>query len=206
MGTAGRPSDVARCAEIGCRVGVLKSRRFVVPWEVVEQSLGTVLPDAYKAFIEYFGPGRFSEEFQYFTPGIESSGSELVHLVKRNHERWIDSPQLPVAGTVPFPEPGGVLMFASIGDDALAQWRTGSGDPNTWDIVVKDGCLDGDLEFDGDVLDLVTAMLDEAPPVADLEYYPELMAVFIPGDGLVPDGARRRRLEPISHFAPDIAA
>lgn len=205
MGTAGRSSDLERCGAIGRRVGVLESRCFVVPWDVVERSLGTMLPDGYKAFIEYFGPGRFSGELQYFTPGIESSGYELVHLVKRNHERWIGAPRFP-DDTPPFPEPGGVLMFASIGDDATAQWRTRPGDPNTWGIVIDHGSLAGDLEFAGDLLDLVTAMLDEAPEVDDLEYYPELMAVFVPGDGSVPDGARLRRLEPISHFATHGAA
>jgi hypothetical protein len=83
----------------------------------------------------------------------------------------------------PFPEPGGPLMFALIGDDATAQWRTASADPNEWTIVIDHGTLDGDLEFAGDFLDLVTAMLDEAPAVEELEYYPELMAVFVPGDG-----------------------
>jgi hypothetical protein len=55
------------------------------------------------------------------------------------------------------------------------------------------------------LLDLVTAMLDEAPEVDDLEYDPELMAVFEPGDGSVPPGGRRTRLEPISRFAADDA-
>jgi hypothetical protein len=167
----------------------------------VERNLGTALPDSYKAFIEYFGPGRFSEELQYFTPGIESSDYELVHLVKRNHEDWRDMPGRPIDSTPPFPEPGGMLMFASIGDDATAQWRTGSAGPNTWRIVIDHGCLTGDLEFDGDFLDLVAAMLSEAPTVDDLQYYPELMAVFVPGDGSAPDGTRLRRLEPISRFA-----
>lgn len=202
---AGRSSDLERCVAIGQRVGVLKSRCFVVPWDVVEQSLGAVLPDAYKAFIEYFGPGCFSEELQYFTPGIASSAYELVHLAKRNHARWLTGPWVPGAAP-PFPEHGGVLMFASIGDDALAKWRTGSGDPNTWSIVIDHGRLNGDLDFDGDFLDLVIAMLDQAPAVDDLQYYPELMAVFVPGDGSVPDGARMQRLEPISRFAADSAS
>ena len=204
---AGRSSDLERCAAIGRRVGVFESRCFVVPWNVVERSLGTMLPDAYKAFIEYFGPGCFSEEFQYFTPGIESSAYELVHVVLRNHGRWSSVPWThALADTVPFPESGGVLMFARIGDDATAQWRTGSGDPNSWGIVIDHGSLTGDLEFVGDFLDLVSAMLDEAPEVDDLEYYPELMAVFFPGDGSVPDGARMLRLEPISCFATHGAA
>jgi hypothetical protein len=152
----------------------------------VERSLGTVLPDSYKAFIEYFGPGRFSEELQYFTPGIEASAYELIHVVKRNHERWCGMPQRSIDSAPPFPEPSGMLMFASIGDDATAQWRTGPEDPNSWRIVIDHGCLTGDLEFDGDFLDLVTAMLVEAREVDDLEYDPELMAVFVPGDGLEP--------------------
>lgn len=196
----GRSSDLERCEAIGRRIGVPESRCFVVPWDVVERNLGTVLPDAYKAFVEHFGPGRFSEEFQYFTPGIESSGYELVHLVMRNHTRWITAPRLP-DDVPPFPEPGGMLMFASIGDDATAQWRTGPGDPNIWGIVIDHGSLEGDLEFAGDFLDLVIAMLDEASEVDDLEYYPELMAVFVPEDGSVPDRARLLRLEPISRFA-----
>jgi hypothetical protein len=172
----------------------------------VERDLGTALPDAYKAFIEYFGPGRFSEEFQYFTPGIESSGYELVHLVRKNHARWRSAPRLAVEGVPPFPEPGGVLRFAWIGDGATAQWRTGAEHPNDWGIVVEHGRMDGDLEFDGDVLDLVAAMLDETPEVDALEYYPQLMAVFVPGDGSVRTGSRLTRLEPISRFAADGAA
>jgi hypothetical protein len=92
-------------------------------------------------------------------------------------------------------------MFGWIGDDATAQWQTGAPDPNAWSIVIDHGALDGDLEFAGDFLDLVIAMLDEAPGVDDLQYYPELMAVFKPGDGSVPPGSRRTRLEPISRFA-----
>lgn len=169
----------------------------------MERDLGTALPDGYKAFIEYFGPGRFSEEFQYFTPGIESSRYELVHLAMEEHARWRDGPRLPIDGVPPYPEPGGVLAFASIGDDATAQWRTGNEGPNAWSIVVDHGRMDGDLEFGGDFLDLVAAMLDVSPEVDELEYYPHPMAVFVPGNGSVRPGSRLTRLEPISYFAAE---
>ncbi|MEU0566477.1 hypothetical protein ABZ297_13915 [Nonomuraea sp. NPDC005983] len=36
-------------------------------------------------------------------------------------------------------------------------------------------------------------MLEEAPEVDDLEYYPALMAVFVPNNGAVPDSGRVQR-------------
>lgn len=208
MGEEGRPGHLARCAALGHRVGLSESRRFVVPWDVVEQELGTLLPDAYKAFIEYFGPGSFAEELQYFTPGIESSALELVHIVQDEHIRWSSTPgRALLPGYIPFPEPSGLLKFAWIGDLAAALWQTGSADPNMWSIVVNRGSINGDFRFDGDFLDLVAAMLDDAPSVEGLDfYYPELMATFWPGDGRISEGANRvERLEPISRFADEAA-
>jgi hypothetical protein len=86
----------------GARVAVLRR-----PWDVIERDLGTALPDSYKAFIEYFGSGSFSEELQNFTSGIESGAYELVRFVQRNQERWRNAPRHSATDTALFPEPGG---------------------------------------------------------------------------------------------------
>jgi hypothetical protein len=130
-----------------------------------------------------------------------------VHIVLDGYRRWSSTPGRDLLpGLLPYPEPGGVLTFAWIGDECAAHWRTGAADPNSWSIVVDHGSLDGDFEFDGGFLDLVAAMLDDAPSVENLQFYhPELMATFEPCDGAVPEGARMVCLEPISRFADEAA-
>ena len=189
-----------RCMALGRRVGLNASRTFFVPWDRIEGALGTTLPSSYKVFIEYFGPGRFGEEFEYLTPGIENGVYELVHAVHQERESATrvsnQSTALPWTAPPIYPDPSGLLIFATLPEDSL-YWRTGPKDPDSWQIVIpsKGGFS---LVYEGDIIGFVDDLLNESPEIGDIQYDPDLARDFVPNDGR--HSGRGPRLEAISYF------
>lgn len=176
-----------------------ESRSFNVPWRRVERSLGTRLPLAYKVFVEYFGPGRFSEELEYLVPGIENSAYELEYCVRGEHSRSLTSPPIGSLQYVIFPEPNGLLTFGTLPEYMLF-WDTSAGDPNAWPIVIPSH-NEWLLRYSGNIISFVYDLIVEAPTVDGLEYDPEAASHFIPDDGHCA-GSRYPALEAYSRFGP----
>jgi len=193
-----------RCAALGEVVGLRGSRGFVVPWDTVQSSLQTELPSSYKAFIEYFGPGAFSEEFEYLTPGIANIWYELEFQVREEFNaakrREEGRSGLSAGGLQFFPAPAGLLQLGSLPAD-LVYWDTAEKDPDDWPIVVPDPAY-GDylIQYNGDIVSFINALLAQDPSVDGLEYDPELIRVFAPDDGQH-RGDPSFALKPVSYFA-----
>jgi len=186
-----------RCEALGSEVGLPAGRGFEVPWERAEAALGTRLPLSYKVFIEYFGPGGFAEELQYFTPGIENSAYELDYCVRRDHSRSLaPTPHGDLSYSI-FPEPDGLLLFATLPEDAV-YWDTSIGGPDDWPIVIP-SLNRWMLRYEGDIISFVGDLLIEAPAIGDVEYDPALMREFTPNDGGY-SGGRHPALMPYSFF------
>ncbi len=106
-------------------------------WREVERTIGTVLPEDYKAFINAYGSGRINNllwVLNPFTPNVHLNlMDELVthrnNIEALRHEFAI--PFLPV-----FPEPGGVLPCAMTDNGDVLYWRS-NGSPKEWSIVAQ---------------------------------------------------------------------
>ena len=156
-----------RCEELGREVGLPAGRNFEVPWQLVEARLGVQPPLSYKVFIEYFGPGGFNEELQYYTPGIENSAYELEYCMRREHSRSLAPvPQGDLAYKI-FPDPGGLLLFGTLPEDAL-YWDTSTGVPDEWPIVIP-SFNRWVLRYEGDFISFVGDLVAEDPAIGDVE-------------------------------------
>ena len=171
---------LGQCRTLGSRVGLPSSRQFAVSWMRVESALQTTLPQSYKSFIEYFGPGRFADELQYCVPGIENEAYELEAQLALYQELARRPGPYELRKNI-FSGSGGLIPFGQIGDDTI-YWDTTDCLPDWWPIVLIEG---GDylLRYEDGLVSLIADMLDEAPSVDRLAYDPTLLSHFEPDEG-----------------------
>jgi hypothetical protein len=132
-----------------------------VDWARAEQLLGLVLPDDYKALVEAYGVGWFSEWLMVNLPSPYPQ-SDLLHDVQDSvewHRHWRD--QQP--GTILYafhPEPSGLIPWGHTrtGDDFW--WLPVTDDPASWRIVASDHGVDW-AEFDCTTTEFVYRLLTE---------------------------------------------
>ncbi|MDA0160469.1 SMI1/KNR4 family protein [Solirubrobacter ginsenosidimutans] len=137
-----------------------------VDWAAAESALGTALPTDYKAFCDRYGHGEFFNGWGWFplTPFAHHCHEDLVSTFWRDilaDDDW---------GRRPFPEPGGVLPFAT-SELKYRFWWLAEGPPDDWPVLVED---DGGTwhQFALTATELLAvALRDElfGPPEADLD-------------------------------------
>lgn len=112
------------------------------PWNTIEAELQVNLPKDYKDFIDLYGSGRACEEIviwnlrdtRYFKSPLQHQicGKEgvirLYEKIRSMGNEWPYSM---------YPQPGGLLPFASILDVDHLNWLT-AGKPDKWDVVFWD--------------------------------------------------------------------
>ncbi|OIK24211.1 SMI1/KNR4 family protein [Streptomyces malaysiense] len=192
---------------IGRIVGLPRSRRFAVDWQLVESDLGIALPEDYKELARYFGPGEFVPYFVLLVPGVASPALEL----RRNLARWqrLEAEGRVEGGGFPpfryFPEPGGLLPWGNSPHGEVYYWET-IGEPDAWPVVVCAASGPHFYRFQGGVVDFVHELLTEGLDIPflpslheinaeaaldpDFDDEEEVRPAFIPDDGSWPyDGA-----------------
>ncbi|MEZ0109683.1 hypothetical protein ABH920_003697 [Catenulispora sp. EB89] len=139
---------------------------YAVDWVSVEDRLGTALPADYKEFVAAFGPGLF---------GYDANLSWLnVHVPDADFESWDlfynVSWMSAYAAVNPvnrwqqfglFPDPGGLLLWASTERGHRFFWLTEGRDPNRWPILAHNR---DDLRwhrFDGTAVEWVVGLLTD---------------------------------------------
>src|SRR5581483_10441311 len=104
--------------------GVVESRRFIVPWDVIEEEIGSPLPSDYKEFIGHFGPGDFNDFFRVNAPGTGNRSFEFRVYARRFAEELRsggrDTRSEPHFSA--FPEPGGLLTWGGTVDGDPVHW------------------------------------------------------------------------------------
>jgi hypothetical protein len=145
----GRHVDcVARLAAL---VGVPDQRRNDVDWPAVESSVGLRLPDDYRRLVETFPDGIFQGLVRVNRPGDHhESAKEFLGFYAWQLE---DMRQLRASGhAFPypiFPEPGGLLPWATGPRAEPFFWLTRGEDPNMWPVAAASHDLTGWQEFPG---------------------------------------------------------
>ena len=129
-------------------------------WQGVEARIGTALPDDYKAFIERLGTGRIDDFLWVFNPFSDNTHLNLVEQIAPQLEnlRVLEkefNERLPYAL---FPDPGGLLPFASTDNGDVLFWRT-VGTPNHWTVVVNEARAPEYEEFASNMTDFLFNIL-----------------------------------------------
>ncbi|RSN60628.1 hypothetical protein DMH01_15140 [Amycolatopsis sp. WAC 04182] len=107
-----------------------------VDWGVVELHLGTSLPGDYKEFMARFPSGMLRGVISFVNPAQSTR-----HL--RSFQRDFDQALANVRSAcaydydtyLPFPEPGGVIPFASDDTGGVFFWLPWTPDPDRWHVV-----------------------------------------------------------------------
>ncbi|WP_340681759.1 SMI1/KNR4 family protein [Amycolatopsis coloradensis] len=107
-----------------------------VDWDVVERRLKTPLPADYKEFMTRFPSGMFRHVVRLINP-IQGNGyleafqgdfDQALANVKTAREYEYDT-------YPPFPEPGGVVPFATDDTGGAFFWLLWTPDPDKWHVV-----------------------------------------------------------------------
>ncbi|WP_205325333.1 hypothetical protein [Glycomyces sp. YM15] len=108
-----------------------------VRWEVLHEELGVELPSDFRALAEAY-PALVLENFLYLElpePGKESLFVAAHRQAAEILDDWRN--QGYAAWYVPFPEPSGLLHWASSDVGDTFYWRTWSESPDDWSVVVS---------------------------------------------------------------------
>ena len=129
---------------------------FLGRWLDVEATLGTPLPDDYKALVHVYGRGQFMEYIWIWTPKaydrydrLESQAPTVLKLFRE--DEYFTFPLRP--------DPGGLLPFGSTLDGDYLAWVT-QGSPDTWRVAVLDRGMGYQEvhEYDCDVTDFLAGI------------------------------------------------
>ncbi|MFF0659604.1 MULTISPECIES: SMI1/KNR4 family protein [Micromonospora] len=135
-----------------------------VDWQQLEERLEFALPLDYKWLVERYGPGSFGDFFRVFQPACQRQGIDLEY----QHERTSWALEYLVERGHSLPRmPSELLAFGRSDNGDVAYWITSSSDdPNNWKVAV--GEARGPLweEFDGGVVEWLTAVLSRSYRVA----------------------------------------
>jgi hypothetical protein len=126
-------------------------------WALTEGALGLRLPADFKALVSHYGVGQFGDIGLWDT--LTGGVSRFVELAyrDRDHLRQLRE-QFPGDFPYPFyPEPGGLLEWASTGSGDRLCWLT-EGEPDGWPVVVWN-LREGAYRYDVGAVDLLHAFL-----------------------------------------------
>ncbi|WP_240203109.1 SMI1/KNR4 family protein [Streptomyces actuosus] len=107
-----------------------------VDWATLEAALGTALPSDFRSLAEAY-PVLVVDDFLMVslpTPGAEAlwaSGRREDEILQDLYEMG------DTQGYVPFPEPGGLISWASSYSGDSFYWKTSPTDPDAWPVVVR---------------------------------------------------------------------
>jgi hypothetical protein len=142
-----------------------ESRNFVVPWDIVERELGTGLPNDYKEFIGYFGPGVLGGLLRVHAPGIQNPNYEFRAFAHATLEELVEEPDEDTPAI--FPAVGGLLPWGSTTDSDVLYWVT-EGTPDTWEVVAEEGTGSVRQRFNGGLSEFVFRYLSAEISVESL--------------------------------------
>jgi hypothetical protein len=155
--------DGSNCvARLAALVGVSGRKRTSFDWPAMESSLGLHLPNDYKYLVEVFPDGTFQDLLHVNRPGdhhqprTDFLGFYAYTLEDMRHLRS-DRGSFPYPI---FPEPGGLLPWASGPRREPFFWLTQAEDPNTWPVVTADYDFTEWREFPGTACQLLIEVVE----------------------------------------------
>jgi len=129
-------------------------------WKVVEEQLGTGLPEDYKRFLEVFGIGTINGFLVVLVP---RSSNQHVDLLKRGRSELeayeTSKREFPTYYRDDiYPIPGGILPFAVTDNGEVLYWRT-VGSPERWTVTVYESRGPKKVDFNGGMTEFLVAVL-----------------------------------------------
>ncbi|MEV5177386.1 SMI1/KNR4 family protein [Streptomyces flaveolus] len=123
-----------------------------VDWATLEADLGTALPSDFRSLAEAY-PVLVIDDF--LTVSLPTPGAEAPWAsASRDDETLQDLCEMgDTEDYVPYPQPGGLIAWASSNSGDTFYWRTSPADPDAWPVVVRTDNADwvefpvGALEF-----------------------------------------------------------
>ncbi|PNE16959.1 hypothetical protein B1H26_18400 [Amycolatopsis sp. BJA-103] len=107
-------------------------------WGAVEGRVGTSFPGDYKEFMSRFPSGAFRDVIRILNP---IQNSEHLTLFKEEFDRNLIGVKMARENGYdsfpPFPEPGGVIPFASDFAGGALFWLPWTSDPDKWHVVYQ---------------------------------------------------------------------
>ncbi|MCX4862152.1 SMI1/KNR4 family protein [Streptomyces canus] len=175
--------SVASIEGLAQDVGIEAPRRFVVDWQRAESEIGTRLPQEYKDYVYWFGPGGFEDDFFVSVPGVENSNVEFLSNFRDEVEdlrSWNSGDRTPAPIRL-FPEAGGWLPFAVTDEGCAVFWVTEGDDPDRWKVAARTRYWEPEY-FDGGFAEFLRAAvwgtaefgaLPEPQHTPPLEFWPD---------------------------------
>ncbi|WP_234317257.1 SMI1/KNR4 family protein [Streptomyces sp. NRRL WC-3744] len=107
-----------------------------VDWAALEAALGTALPSDFRALAEAY-PALAIDDFLVVSsprPGAEASwaAGRLQDEILQDWQEMGD-----MEDYVPYPQPGGLIGWASSNSGDSFYWKTSPPDPDAWPVVVR---------------------------------------------------------------------
>ncbi|MFG2886298.1 SMI1/KNR4 family protein [Streptomyces sp. NPDC048297] len=107
-----------------------------VDWAALEADLGTALPSDFRALAEAY-PVLVVDDF--LTVSLPVPGAEASWASESRDDEilqdWYEMDDM--EGYVPFPQPGGLIGWASSNSGDVFYWKTSPADPDAWPVVVR---------------------------------------------------------------------
>ncbi|MEU3561852.1 hypothetical protein [Kitasatospora sp. NPDC006786] len=165
----------------------------LLPWDLAQDIAGIQLPADYRAFVDLFGPGELRGELGIVTPrplpgepiSVDALSRKVNWLTsdtgaafKQMREDSFDLCPYPV-----YPEPGGLLYWASNYNGDYCFWLTEGDNPDRWPVMVwlRGEFPDGWHHYDmGMARFLLLALSGEDATLDDLGLATSTSPVWVP--------------------------
>ncbi len=117
---------------------VIEGGKKAEDWNLIEQHLGTNLPQDYKVFINQYGTGCIGDFIWVFNPFSENRNLNLLEQLKIQFEAAkVLADEFDETWPYPlFPNPGGLLPWGTTENGDVLFWIT-KGEPERWHVVVQ---------------------------------------------------------------------
>lgn len=107
-------------------------------WRVIEAQLAVPLPSDYKEFVSLYGVGSVRESIWILSPFSKYfSLQEKLQEHRRVHAELTENLGHDIIPYPVFPEPGGILPWATTSDGSVCSWVTTSSAPDSWVVFVE---------------------------------------------------------------------
>ncbi len=104
---------------------------------------GIEAPADYRWFVRHYGAGLINGSFTVLAPATEDASVDLLDTHEEMARSLLSAREDGLIDVRIFPEPGGLLMWASADDGTSYYWKT-EGPSHSWPVV-RDG---GELDFE----------------------------------------------------------
>jgi hypothetical protein len=142
-------------------------------WESLNAAVGVAYPDEFRMVVEAFPPGRIQSGFEILHPGRFANPveyrREIAGYAGIVRDRAADLAK-PMAV---YPQPGGLLPWATVGLGPIVCWLTEGKDPQKWPVVVCPSAVERWNRYELSTAEFLQAVVTVPPSIVELAYVAE---------------------------------